>query len=157
MNAKQLDPCSAHFNRVHQALGVQQPYPDWMRERAFLVTLWKRDAGGDGLDLARQWHRALASRIYDDRCSFRPVIYATDTDPPQSYVHALLLIPDEALHAFAELRANGQLPHIPAVAQTAVELFNERLVRRRFPRHPDRCWMWTSLMARNCRPPGKAI
>lgn len=150
---KRDDPCTAHFRRVHQALGAPRPFFDWMNKHAFMLTLWKQDPGHDGLELAREWHRALVSRIYDDQCAFRPVIYGTDTDPPKSYVHALLLIPDEALHAFKELRAKGHLPHIPAVAQTVVEPFNERLVRRRFPRHPDRCWLWTSLMARNLRPP----
>jgi hypothetical protein len=154
MNDKD-DLCTAHFKRVHYAIGVRQPYPEWMAEHAFLITLWKRDPT-NGFEPAVQWHRALVSRIYDERCSFRPAIYATDTNPPKSYVHALLLMPDEALQAFEALRANGQLPHIAAVAQTTVEPFNEQVVQRRFPRDPDRPRMWTSLMARHLRQP-KAI
>jgi hypothetical protein len=151
----QDDPCTAHFRRVHYAIGARQPYLEWMQEHAFLVTLWKRDPTHE-FEPAVQWHRALVSLIYDERCSFRPAIYATDTDPPQSYVHALLLIPDEALQAFEAIRANGQLPHIAAVALTVVEPFDEGLVRMRFPRDPDRALMWTSLMAQHLRPP-KAI
>jgi hypothetical protein len=151
----QCDPCTAHFRRVHYAIGVRQPYVEWMQEHAFLVTLWKRDPT-NGFEPAVRWHRAVCDCIYDRGYSFRPAIYATDTDPPKSYVHALLLIPDEALQAFEALRANGQLPHIDAVAQTVVEPFDERLVRMRFPRDPAQPRMWTSLMAQHLRPP-KAI
>jgi hypothetical protein len=145
-----------HFRRVHYAIGVQQPYLEWMQEHAFLVTLLKREPTHE-FEPAVQWHRALVSLIYDERCSFRPVIYATDTDPPVSYIHGLILIPDEALQAFEAIRANGQLPHIDAVIQTLVEPFDERLVRMRFPRDQDRALMLTSLMARNVRPPCEAM
>ena len=112
-----------------------------------------------GFDAIAEWHRTLSDRIYDPSCSFRPVIFATDTDaePPQNHLDAVLVTPDEALQAFLEHRASGQLPQLEAIAQILVEPFDQELVGKRFSRDPNRAWFWTSLMARNSRLPCEAI
>jgi hypothetical protein len=143
---RSINPCTAHFRRVHNALpALCMLCPAWMRKHAFVVTLTRKGpAAADGLKLCERWHAALVKRLRVE-LTFRPIIFAIERAPRCKQLTAVLLLPATSLTRFKHMRSQRSLRLIEQIKSVNVRSYRRLDVEQSFIPTPWAGRTWTSL------------